>query len=68
MPDEVRDAIEAELCTCLHKKADHHGAFGDGRCGVTILASPTFAGHCSCDKFTWKCFVWKDGMTPKVAS
>lgn len=66
MSGEIKDAIEAELCDCLHTKADHHGAFGDGACGVCILASPTAVGPCKCARFSWRCFIWKPGRTPKA--
>jgi hypothetical protein len=65
MEDEVAEAIEAELCTCLHTKADHHGPFGDGACSVTTLAARTHVGRCPCEKFTFKTFIWKAGRTPR---
>lgn len=64
MDEATRNAIEEEMCTCLHTKADHHGARGDGACSVTVLSSNTFAGQCKCERFTWKGFIWRAGFTP----
>ena len=44
-----------EYCTCGHLRSKHYDtvAFGHGRCAQPL---------CECQKFSWNCFLTKEGV------